>query len=68
LLKGFFNYFYREVTKSESKRKMEAITVSVIKKIIFHPHRWMNNLSCHHRSLKTHLIIALNARHHFVSK
>jgi len=39
----------------------------VIKEITFHLYRWMNSLLYHHRSLKTHSIIALNAHHHFIS-
>jgi hypothetical protein len=48
------------------KEKMEVRTTRVINEITFRPHHWMNNLSCHLKSLEIYVITALNARRHFV--
>jgi hypothetical protein len=48
------------------KEKMEIRTTRVINEITFRPHHWMNNLSCHLKSLEIYVITALNARRHFV--
>lgn len=43
-------------------------TTMIIKKTIFHPHIWMDDLSYHLISLEVYSITTLNARCHFVSQ
>lgn len=58
--------FYREIAKKKVKEKIKAKAAMVIKEIIFHPHYWMSNFSCHLKSSKIYSLTTLNVHYCFV--
>ena len=62
-----YGVVYQILQKAKVKEKPKVGTTSVIKKKYFHSCCQMNDFSCHHKSIKVHSIIALNACRRFVS-